>query len=107
MIDKIKNNLTALIATVGLIGTIGTGFVKYGEIMNKIDAVEPSKITQSFEDQNNKIAQQNKFLNEKISEQKSMIEKQITSIMINEKEIELLKAQIKELKIKSGNPLAN
>jgi|SRR5210317_845376 hypothetical protein len=107
MIDKIKNNLTALIATIGLIGTIGTGFVKYGEIMNKIDAVEPAKIAQSFEDQNNKIAEQNKFLNEKISEQKSTIEKQITSIMINEKEIELLKAQIKELKIKSGNPLSN
>jgi hypothetical protein len=107
MIDKIKNNLTALIATVGLIGTIGTGFVKYGEIMNKIDAVEPAKILKSFEDQNNKIAEQNKFLNEKISEQKSTIEKQITSIKINEKEIELLKAQIKELKIKSGNPLAN
>lgn len=107
MIDKIKNNLTALIATVGLIGTIGTGFVKYGEIMNKIDAVEPAKIAKSFEDQNNKIAEQNKFLNEKISEQKSTIEKQITSIMINEKEIELLKAQIKELKIKSGNPLSN
>jgi len=118
MIDKIKNNLTALIATVGLIGTIGTGFVKYGEIMNKIDAVEPAKIAQSFEDQNKNIADQNlflnekvaelnKLLNEKISEQKSMIEKQITSIMINEKEIELLKAQIKELKIKSGNPLSN
>ena len=107
MIDKIKNNLTALIATVGLIGTIGTGFVKYGEIMNKIDAVEPAKIAQSFEDQNKNIADQNLFLNEKISEQKIMIEKQITTIMINEKEIELLKAQMKELKIKSGNPLAN
>jgi hypothetical protein len=30
-----------------------------------------------------------------------------TNILINEKEIELLKAQIKELKIKQGNPLSN
>ena len=96
MIDKIKNNLTALIATVGLIGTIGIGFVKYGEIMNKIASVEPSKIEAEFKAQNQKIAEQN-----------STIEKQLTSIMINEKEIELLKAQIKELKIKSGNPLSN
>ena len=96
MIDKIKNNLTALIATVGLIGTIGTGFVKYGEIMNKIASVEPAKIEQAFKDQNKLIAEQN-----------STIERQLTSIKINEKEIELLKAQIKELKIKSGNPLSN
>jgi len=96
MIDKIKNNLTALIATVGLIGTIGTGFVKYGEIMNKISSVEPVKIEEAFKTQDQKIAEQN-----------STIERQLTSIKINEKEIELLKAQIKELKIKSGNPLSN
>jgi hypothetical protein len=96
MIDKIKNNLTALIATVGLIGTIGTGFVKYGEIMNKISSVEPAKIEEAFKAQDQKIAEQN-----------STIERQLTSIKINEKEIELLKAQIKELKIKSGNPLSN
>ena len=91
MIDKIKNNLTALIATVGLIGTIGTGFVKYGEIMNKIDSsVEPAKIEDAFKAQDAKIAEQN-----------STIERQLTAIKINEKEIELLKAQIKELKIKS------
>lgn len=96
MIDKIKNNLTALIATVGLIGTIGTGFVKYGEIMNKIASVEPAKIEEAFKAQDQKIAEQN-----------STIEKQLTSIKINEKEIELLKAQIKELKLKSSNPLSN
>tara|TARA_Y100000004_G_scaffold192325_1_gene252665 strand:- start:782 stop:1090 length:309 start_codon:yes stop_codon:yes gene_type:complete len=96
MIDKIKNNLTALIATVGLIGTIGTGFVKYGEIMNKIESVEPTKIEGAFKEQNKTIAEQN-----------STIEKQLTLIRINEKEIELLKAQIKELKIRASNPLAN
>ena len=89
MIDKIKNNLTALIATVGLIGTIGTGSVKYGEIMNKIESVEPSKIEQAFKEQNKEI------------------QKMLTLTKINEKEIELLKAQIKELKIRAQNPLAN
>ena len=89
MIDKIKNNLTALIATVGLIGTIGTGFVKYGEIMAKIDSIDPDKFSAIVKSYDQKMA------------------KYETNVKINEKEIELLKAQIKELKIKSNNPLAN
>jgi multidrug resistance efflux pump len=89
MIDKIKNNLTALIATVGLIGTIGTGFVKYGEIMAKIDSIDPDKFAATVKTYDQKMA------------------KYETNILINEKEIELLKAQIKELKIKQGNPLSN
>ena len=89
MIDKIKNNLTALIATIGLIGTIGTGFVKYGEIMAKIDSIDPDKFSATVKSYDQKMA------------------KYETNIKINEKEIELLKAQIKELKIKSNNPLAN
>ena len=64
--------------------------------MNKIASVEPAKIEESFKSQDQKIAEQN-----------STIERQLTSIKINEKEIELLKAQIQELKIKQGNPLSN
>ena len=56
MIDKIKNNLTALIATIGLIGTIGTGFVKYGEIMNKIDSIDPDKFAQTVKVYDEKLA---------------------------------------------------
>lgn len=89
MIDKIKNNIAAIIATVGLIGTIGTGFVKYADIMNKIDSIDPDRFAATVKSYDEKLA------------------KYETNIKINEKEIELLKAQIKELKIKSGNPLAN
>ena len=89
MIDKIKNNIAAIIATVGLIGTIGTGFVKYADIMNKIDSIDPDRFAATVKAYDDKMA------------------KYETNIKINEKEIELLKAQIKELKIKSGNPLAN
>jgi uncharacterized membrane protein len=89
MIDKIKNNLTTLIATVVLIGTIGTGFVKYVEVINKIDSIDPEKFTHTV-----------KVYDEKLV-------KYDTNIKINKKEIELLKAQIKELKIKVGNSIAN
>ena len=64
--------------------------------MNKIESVEPSKIQAEFKTQNKTILEQN-----------TTIEKQLTLIKINEKEIELLKAQIKELKIRASNPLAN
>ena len=57
--------------------------------MNKIESVEPSKIEQAFKEQNKEI------------------QKMLTLTKINEKEIELLKAQIKELKIRAQNPLAN
>jgi len=89
MIDKIKNNLTTLIATVVLIGTIGIGFVKYVEIINKIDSIDPDKFAHTVKVYDEKLA------------------KYDTNIKINKKEIELLKAQIKELKIKAGNSLAN
>ena len=89
MIDKIKNNLTTLIATVVLIGTIGTGFVKYVEIINKINSIDPDKFAHTVKVYDEKLA------------------KYDTNIKINKKEIELLKAQIKELKIRASNLLAN
>ena len=77
MIDKVKNNLKEIIATVAIIGTIGGGFIKYGEIMSKIDSIDPAKAGQIKQD-----------------------------LAIAQKEIELLKVQIKELRASSSNPLA-
>ena len=77
MIDKIKNNLKEIIATVAIIGTIGGGFIKYGEIMSKIDSIDPAKAGQIKQD-----------------------------LAIAQKEIELLKVQMKELRASSSNPLA-
>ena len=50
MIDKVKNNLKEIIATVAIIGTIGGGFIKYGEIMSKIDSIDPAKAGQIKQD---------------------------------------------------------
>ena len=46
MIGKIKDNLKEIIATVAIVGAIGGGFIKYGEIMSKIDSIDPSKAGQ-------------------------------------------------------------
>jgi hypothetical protein len=77
MFDKIKNNLKEIIATVAIIGTIGGGFIKYGEIMSKIDSIDPAKAGQIKQD-----------------------------LAIAQKEIELLKVQMKEIRASSSNPLA-
>ena len=77
MLTKIRDNLKEIIATVTIIGVIGGGFIKYGEIKSKIDSIDPSKAGQIKQD-----------------------------LAIAQKEIELLKVQIKELRASSSNPLA-
>ncbi len=79
MFDKIKENINYFIAAVALIGTIG--FVKYNEIMTKIDSVDPQKA---------------EALMSKVNKQ----------LLIQEKELELIKVQIKEMREANKNPLA-
>jgi len=100
--DKIKNQLAGVAALLGVIAAIGGGFVKYGEITTKLDALASQEST----DHSAAIA---------VLEQKIVaIEDQLvgsnehghTKILINSKEIELLKNQIEELKLSNSNPLA-
>ena len=95
--DKIKNQLAGVAALLGVIAAIGGGFVKYGEITTKLDALESAGGT----DWSAQIA----VLEEKVNA--LSVDHGHTKILVNEKEIELLKVQIEELKIKSSNPLAN
>ena len=106
--DKIKSQLAGVAALLGVIAAIGGGFVKYGEITTKLDALEGAGGT----DWSASIA----VLEEKVA----ALENADTShshdfdhthdnsaVKIVEKEIELLKVQIEEIKVKSSNPLAN
>jgi len=95
--DKIKNQLAGVAALLGVIAAIGGGFVKYGEITTKLDALENASGT----DWSAQIA----VLEEKVNALSA--DHGHTKILVNEKEIQLLKVQIEELKIKSSNPLAN
>jgi len=106
--DKIKNQLAGVAALLGVIAAIGGGFVKYGEITTKLDALENAGGT----DWSAQIA----VLEEKVGALENADTTHShdfdhthdnTSIKVVEKEIELLKIQIEELKIKSSNPLAN
>ena len=104
--DKIKNQLAGVAALLGVIATIGGGFVKYGEITTKLDALENAGGT----DWSAQIA----VLEEKVTalENKDLShthdnEHSHTKILVNEKTLQVLQNQIEELKIKSSNPLAN
>ena len=95
--DKIKNQLAGVAALLGVIAAIGGGFVKYGEITTKLDALESAGGT----DWSAQIA----VLEEKVNA--LSVDHGHTKILVNEKEIQLLKVQIEEIKVKSSNPLAN
>ena len=108
MLDKLKDNLASIAALIAAVVAIGGGFVKYGEITTKLDALEGAGGT----DWSAPIA----VLEEKVA----ALENADTShshdydhthdnsaVKIVEKEIELLKVQIEEIKVKSSNPLAN
>ena len=99
--DKIKNQLAGVAALLGVIAAIGGGFVKYGEITTKIDALESS----GGKDWSAQIA----VLEEKLqalANNEHEHEHGHTKILVNEKTIQILQNQIDELKAKSDNPLA-
>ena len=100
--DKIKNQLAGVAALLGVIAAIGGGFVKYGEITTKLEALEGAGSV----DHSAAIAvleQKIKGIEEQLVGQN---EHGHTTMLINKKEIELLKNRIEELRISSGNPLA-
>jgi hypothetical protein len=129
---NLKDQLAGIAALIAAIVAIGGGFVKYGEITTKLDAIEAQEHstvdTSAMESQ---IA----VLEEKVSKLENVdtshthelidhkhdlvdhkhdliehdhpVDHGHTKTLINEKEIDLLKVQIEEIKVKSSNPLAN
>ena len=97
--DKIKGQLAGVAALLGVIAAIGGGCVKYGEITTKLKVLEGASkgIDMSF-------LSEIEVLKEKVNNLSE--EHGHTTMLVNKKEIELLKVQIEEIKVKSTNPLA-
>ena len=115
--DKIKGQLAGVAALLGVIAAIGGGFVKYGEIVTKIDALESKEWTTVdttgietslavLEEKVQKLENADTSHSHEVGEHQHDTEHGHTKILVNEKEIELIKNQIQELKLKSDNPLA-
>ena len=105
---NLKDQLAGVAALIAAIIAIGGGFVKYGEVMTKIDVLEGASkgIDMSF-------LSEIKVLEEKVSKLENVdsshehpVNHDHTMSLVNKKEIELLKVQIEEIKVKSTNPLA-
>ena len=103
---NIKDQLAGIAALVAAIVAIGGGFVKYGEVMTKLDALTNASKTVDLSIVA-VIEQKVKALENADTSHEHNNEHGHTKILVNEKEIELLKVQIEEIKISTSNPLAN
>jgi len=93
---NLKDQLAGVAALIAAIIAIGGGFVKYGEVMTKIDVLE----NRSSTDYSAQIA----VLEEKVDALDT--EHGHTKMLVNEAEIKLLKIQIEEIKVSTSNPLS-
>ena len=117
---KLKDQLAGVAALVAAIVAIGGGFIKYGEITTKLDALKVAsmkvdKVSIEMVTANQKDIG---FLKQEIEELKSEegvdvsdLEEGLsftkTKVLVLSKEIELLKVQIEEIKVSTSNPLTN
>ena len=110
---KLKDQLAGVAALVAAIIAIGGGFIKYGEITTKLDALEAAsrKVDEVSIEMVTANQKDIEFLKSKEDVDISGIEEGLanfkTKAMVNSKEIELLKVQIEEIKISTSNPLTN
>ena len=120
---NIKDQLAGIAALIAAIVAIGGGFVKYGEIQTKLDALSAqtapdlTPLAAEIGNAKNGVAVNGttiEILENEIEVIKTKLENLVSSeaenekdIAINEKEIQLLKVRIEEIKISTSNPLAN
>ena len=103
---NLKDQLAGIAALIAAIIAIGGGFVKYGEVMTKLDAIE-SRNTVDYSAQIAVLEEKVGALETADTSHTHDTQHGHTSFEINKKEIELLKIQIEEIKVKTSNPLAN
>ncbi len=98
---KLKDQLAGIAALIAAVVAIGGGFAKYGELNEKINVLENASKTVDL----SIVA----VLEEKIAQLESHeheVNHGHTKMLVNEKEIELLKVQIEEIKVSTSNPLS-
>ena len=92
---NLKDQLAGVAALVAAIVAIGGGFVKYGEITTKLNA-----LTEQAGPDLTPLAAE-------IGTAKNGVSANQTNIAVLQKEIELLKLQVEEIKVSTSNPLSN
>ena len=99
---NLKDQLAGIAALIAAIVAIGGGFVKYGEITTKLNT-----LTEQTGPDLTPLAQQIGNNQKMISDNIGLISNNSKTNAVLEKEIELLKLQIEEIKVSTTNPLSN
>ena len=109
MADKkfnIKDQLAGIAALIAAIVAIGGGFAKYGELTQKINALELA--SKKVDVQIVAVLKEKvKALENADTSHEHNSEHGQTKMLVNEKQIELLQVQIDEIKESASNPLTN
>ena len=98
---KLKDQLAGIAALIAAVVAIGGGFATYGKLTEKINVLENASKTVDL----SIVA----VLEEKIAQLESHeheVNHSHTKTLVNEKEIQLLKIQIEEIKVSTSNPLS-
>ena len=108
MADKkfnIKDQLAGIAALIAAIVAIGGGFAKYGELKQKITALEVA--SKKVDTQIVAVLEEKvKALESVDTSHDHPVEHDHMKPLVNSKEIELLKVQIEEIKVATSNPLS-
>lgn len=107
MVKKIQDNLTNIVVVLGLVASIGAGFTKFAKMESSIEQLtEASKsldiVSVELVESNKNGIETNSF---EITDNRLNINKDQTAIAILQKEIEVLKLEISEIKESNKNPL--
>ena len=101
---KLKDQLAGIAALIAAVVAIGGGFATYGKLTEKINVLEEASKTV---DHSIVAVLEEKIIQLESHEHEHEHEHDHTKILVNEKEIELLKVQIEEIKVSTKNPLSN
>ena len=105
---KLKDQLAGIAALIAAIVAIGGGFVKYGEIMTKLDVLSEqtgpalTPLARQIGDAKNGVAANQTAITVTTED----VLENVGEIKVLQKEIELLKLQIEEIKVSTSNPLS-
>ena len=111
MVDGIKKNLTNIVVVIGLVGSIGAGFSKFAKMESTIEQLASQKTVDYsaqiavIEEKVNALENTDTSHTHKLIDHDHPVEHSHTKPLVNAKEIELLKVQIEEIKVKTSNPL--
>ena len=113
---NLKDQHAGIAALIAAIVAIGGGFVKYGEVMTKLEVLEnASKKIDKVSIEMVAVLQEKVAALENVDTSHSHdfishdhpVEHSHTKPLVNSKEIELQKVQIEEIKVSTSNPLTN